>query len=156
MQKAADRTSDRPPKNKGALAPFDGDVLSKALAFVDSLRTDEAVVVQLLDNVSAPTGDSRYREDGRVKRNRNTKCVVGIRSREVYVREKALLILQNLLNDVGHLRPFLIACAACGFLAHLTHNSRAAVADAIFAVAEAHDLFLAGERFANPRLGVLD
>ena len=48
------------------LAPIDRNVIAKALAFVDRLRTDQTVVIELLDDVRAPAGDSRNGEDRRV------------------------------------------------------------------------------------------
>src|SRR6516162_9511205 len=60
-------------------------------------RADEAVVVELLDDVGAPAGHSRHDKDGRIKWDFESEGVVEPASGPIEVREEVFLLGQDAL-----------------------------------------------------------
>src|SRR4029077_16156731 len=81
--------------------------LSRRGAFVEAAGADEAVVVELFDDVRGPAADARHREDRRVERDFELHRVIEAPARPVEVREHVLLGRHHAFDDVGGLFPLL-------------------------------------------------
>src|SRR3569623_2263715 len=87
--------------NNSALA--NRNPLPFAWAGVARAGADEAVVVELLDDVGAPADDAADDKQRRVKFDRQAEIVVAPGARPIEVRRQLFLFDDDTLNDVGHL-----------------------------------------------------
>src|SRR5262249_55891345 len=119
---------------------------------VTAARTDQSIVFQLLDDMSAPAGDARHDEDRRVKWNFQVETVVEAARWPVEIGMKPLLGEDDALDDVGSFLPAQVAGCFCGLARMHLEDTGALVARFVDAMAEAHDAFPAGKGLAHPLL----
>src|SRR5271155_201125 len=105
-------------------------------AGIVSARTDEAVVVVLLDDVGGPAGDAADGEDGSEEVDVDAEGGVGGGRVEVDVRVELLLLLDVELNLAGHVEPLGIARGFAEFFGHAAEVSGAGIFGVVDAVAE--------------------
>src|SRR5579884_4081251 len=87
-----------PDPNRG-LALADGHVGQIFRAFVDLLRPDKPVVVELLDGVGRVAGYPRGYEDGGVEVDWDAEEIGGVAGWEIDVREDVLPLSHGVLED---------------------------------------------------------
>ena len=131
------------------LAFSDGDVgRGVGRAGVVGARTDEAVVVVLLDDVGGPAGDAADGEDGSEEVDVDAERGVGGGGVEVDVGVELLLLLDEELDLAGHVEPLGVAGGFAEFFGHAAEVGRAGIFGVVDAMAEAGDFFLLGEHLA--------
>ena len=125
------------------------------VALVDRLRSDQAIVSQLLDSVSGITSDTGNHEDRRIKIDRNIEKVIGVGGWEVDVWIEVLLVQHDLLKDVSDIAESGVSLSTTDLFRNLRHIEGSAVTLLVLAMAEAHDLLFGGERVSNPSFSFL-
>src|ERR1700730_5946460 len=142
-------------RTSGALAPTFSLALSHRHVFlrisgadVIGAWTDQAIVVELLDNVGNPAADSRHGKYRSEQVYVNPQGVVGGCGVEVDVGIELLLGLHKFFNLVRHLEPFALATALAQIAGHLAQVRGPRVFGVIDAVAEPRNfLFLSQHAF---------
>src|ERR1035437_5923748 len=106
---------------------------------------DEAVVIQLLDDVGGPSGDATDGKDGGVEVDVDAQSSVGGGGVEIDVGVELLVGVDVELYGAGHLKPLGYTGVLAELFAHLAQVGGAGVLGLVDAVAEAGDLLLGGE-----------
>src|SRR5262245_54221842 len=117
---------------------------------IASTRTDQPIVFQLLNDVSAPAGDARHDEDRRVERNFQVETVVETAGRPVEIGMKSLLGKDDALDDIGGFLPAQVAGRFRGLTRMHLEDAGSLVPGFVDPMAEAHDAFLASQGLAHP------
>jgi hypothetical protein len=104
---------------------------------------DQAIVVELLDDVSGPTADSRDGEDGGKQIYVNSQGVVGGCGVEIHIGVELFLSLHKFFDLAGHLEPLALATAFPQIAGHFAQVRGPRVFGVIDAMAESRNfLFL--------------
>src|SRR5260370_11678459 len=119
-------------------------------------RTDQAVVVVLLDDVRAPARDAAGRDDRREEVDRDAEGIEERSGIEVDIGNETLGITHAVLQLHGGLIPLELARLAARLLRHTAQDRPARIAGLVHAMAEAHEAPLLGEGRVGEGLDVGD
>src|SRR5208282_3124953 len=103
---------------------------------------DEAVVVQLLDDVGRPAGDAADGEDGRVEVDVNAQGRVGGSRVEIHIGVQFLVGVDVEFDGARHLKPLGFACIPAQLFAHAAQVGGAGIFGFVDAVPKAGNLLL--------------
>uniref|UniRef100_E6QM64 Uncharacterized protein n=1 Tax=mine drainage metagenome TaxID=410659 RepID=E6QM64_9ZZZZ len=115
---------------------------------------DEAIVVELFDDVGGPACDAAHREDGGEEIDIDAERGVGGGGVEIDVCVEVLFGVDVQLDLPGPVKPFGDARVFGELLAHATEMGGARVFGLVDAVSEAGDFFLVGEHLFDVLDGV--
>ncbi len=119
---------------------------ARAGAHVLGARPDEAVVVVLLDDVGGPARDAAGRDDRGEEIDGDAEGVEEGRRVEVDVGDEALGLADAVVQLHRHLVPLELPGLAAGLLGHAPQDGRPRIAGVVYAMAEAHQPALLGQR----------
>src|ERR1035438_10269849 len=114
-------------------------------ADVFSAGTDEAIVVELFDDVGGPSGDAADGENGRIEVDVDAQRGVGGGGVEIHVGVELFVGLDIELDGAGHLEPFGLAGIFAELFAHAAQVRGAGVFSLVDAMAKAGDFLFRGE-----------
>src|SRR5277367_3056020 len=98
-----------PALSAGFSAFIDGYVFLVARAQIVGPWADQTVVGQLLANMGGPARHAATGEDRSEEVRWDTQVVVGGSGIKIHVGQEALFLLDNTVDDAGHLEPFGLA-----------------------------------------------
>ena len=130
--------------------------LEALVAGVLGLGADEAVAVEVLEDVRGPARRARDGEDGREQVRRDAEAVVDGGGIEVHVGVEVLLLLHQLGDALAHVDPLGLAQLIGELLRHALEVRRARVERGVHTVADAHDAAFVGQAILDVRVDLVD
>ena len=129
--------------------------LADRLAGVFAERAVKTIVLELFENVRAPTRRARDGEDRREQIRRNAERVINGRRIKIDVRVQVFLLLHQLGDPLAHPDPFRFADFFAQLYRHRAQMRRARIERFVNAMPDAHDLLLFRQLLLDVGIDVL-